>query len=142
MEKTETEKKFPYFTIGFYTVLSILSVYLFLCQPIGISVYWGVLAFLSVWHVKESVDGDVPAIMIVWESLQFMLFFALAMAFAVTNHALAIAGLSTLLFQGIIGTIYECHRSPDEESAIIFGSLPVVAAYLIMTVCLINRIPF
>lgn len=138
----ETEKKFPYFSVCFYTALSILGVYLFLCQPIGISIYWGVIAFLSVWNVKEAVDGGVPSILIVWKTLQFMLFFVLALAFAITNHALAIAGLSTLLFQGVIGAVYEIHRSPEEVTGIIFSSLPVVAAYLMMTACLINKIPF
>ncbi len=134
--------KFPYFTICFYTALAVLNVYLFLCHPTGICVYWGFVTVLAMWNLKGFIDEEEPAILIIWQTLQVALLIILIVAFGFKLHVLAIAGLPTFLLHGTLGVVFDCSKNPDEVSSIILTAFPIITGYLIMTVCLINNIPF
>ena len=133
MEEKEN-KRLPYFSICFYTVLAIVNVYLFWCHPLGICIYWGLLALLAMWNVKEAADSDfnTPSVLVVWKFLQFGLFTILAIAFANRNHALAIAGMVTLFGNAFASIIFECFNNTEDVKDTIVTNAPFLIGIIIM----------
>lgn len=146
MEENENQekRKLPTFSIIFLGILAVINVYLFWYHPTGICIFWGILTLLALWTVKEATDKEFrnPTILIAWKGLQFVLYLIITIAFTVHNHALAIAGLSTVLLSGIFSTIFECIKSPTEILGTILCSISVLIGYLIMLISLSNNIPF
>lgn len=143
-ENENQKKKLPTFSIIFYLVLTIINVYLFWNHPTGICIYWGIITLLALWTTKEATDKEFrnPTILIVWKGIQFVLYLIITIAFTIHYHALAIAGLSTILLSGIFSTVFECIKRPEEILGNILSSISVFIGYLIMLISLSNNIPF
>lgn len=146
MEENENQKKkkLPTFSIIFFGILAVINVYLFWYHPTGICIFWGILTLLTLWTVKEATDIEfrTPTILIVWKGIQFVLYLIITIAFTIHNHALAIAGLSTIVLSGIISTVFECIKRPAEILGTILCSISVLIGYLIMLISLSNNVPF
>ena len=146
MEENENQKKkkLPTFSIIFFGILAVINVYLFWYHPTGICIFWGILTLLTLCTVKEATDIEfrTPTILIVWKGIQFVLYLIITIAFTIHNHALAIAGLSTIVLSGIISTVFECIKRPAEILGTILCSISVLIGYLIMLISLSNNVPF
>ena len=142
MEDKNTEKKkFPYFSICFCTVLAGINVYLFWWHPLGICIYWGILALFAMWNIKEAADSKTPAILVAWKVLQFALFIILTIAFANRDHVLATAGIVTLLLHCLVSTAFDCNKNKDNAISTILINIPFFIAYTVMIVSLTNNYP-